>query len=102
MRILDVKNRVPFLSEKGERLRALSHLTVFLPKEILDAPGTRLGEIIQLSNDDADMGVTESAPGVISAIIVAMKPGDEISLGRSTEIAVDDVPEGQAAFESLD
>jgi hypothetical protein len=35
-------------------------------------------------------------------LFVKMVPGDEISLGRSSEVAIDGLPEGQTPFEWLD
>jgi hypothetical protein len=101
MKAISIKNKMPFPLEKGRKLRAMTHLTVIIPVDILSSPDTPLGEVIRLSNDAAEVGVARSPQGTISAVIVAMRAGDEISLGRSAEIAIDDVPEGQAAFEDL-
>lgn len=103
MASLSVPNRSPFPLQKGQRLRANAHLKMYIPAAILEPPGTPLSEIIQLSDQAADVELKEAPqrPGTVSAIIVVMKPGDEISLGRSAEVAVDGVPEGQVAFEAL-
>jgi hypothetical protein len=98
-----IDNLRPFPLAQGKRLRAVTHLTVYIPASILEPPGRPLRELIVLSNEDADIGLRESTKhrGKISEIFVAMNPGDEIELGRSSEIAVDGVTPGQPAFEEL-
>lgn len=100
----DIRNRVPFDLPEGQRLRALAALTVFLPPQITNrfSSDMPMSSLLRLSNDQARIGVAKGPQGEVSAIIVEMQAGDEITLGCSAQIAVDGVPEGQTAFEQLD
>lgn len=104
MEIGKVENRVPFPLLAGQRLRAVSDLNLYVPAAILDPPGVPISELIVLSNENSDIGLKEApgAPGKVSMIVVHMKAGDDVYLGRSTEVAVDGLKPGAAAFEVLD
>jgi hypothetical protein len=84
------KNRTPFPLEKDVQLRAAAHFILFIPAGILEPGGTSLGELIRHSNESAEIGVVEAPdkPRKIASIIVKMTPGDVISLGRSSEVAL--------------
>ena len=103
MAVKEVRNRIPFLMVAGERFRAASEFKLYIPAAILNPPGTAISELIFLSNEQTDIGLLEkpSAPGKAAAIIVNMKAGDEVSLGRSVEVAVDGLQPNAVAFESL-
>ena len=100
MEFKGVRNRIPFLLKAGERLRAASNFRLYVPGTILVPPGTPISELILLSNQNADIGLLEmpEAPGKVSAIIVTMNVGDEISLGRSTEVVIDGLESDAQAF----
>jgi hypothetical protein len=101
MKHLQAANLVPFPVLKGQRLRAVTKLAVFVPANILEPGGIPLKELIKLSDQNAYVGLQESSRrlGKIMSIVVYMKPGDEMCLGRSSEIAVDGVREDGIAFE---
>lgn len=103
MEIGRIENGIPFRLSARQRLRALSNLDLYVPAAILDPPGTPISELIVLSNENADIGLKEapSAPSKVSTIIVSMKVGDEVYLGRSAEVAVDGLEPGEIAFEAL-
>lgn len=103
MKIGEIKNRIPFLLSAGQRLRARTDFDLYIPAAIIDPPGTPISELIVLSNRNAEVGLKEApdVPGKVSAIIVNMKAGDEIHLGRSSEVAVDGLETEAVAFEAL-
>lgn len=99
-----IKNRIPFRLIAGQRLRAVSDLNLYIPAAILDPPGTPISELIILSNENTSIGLKEAAglSGKVSTIIVSMKVGDEVYLGRSAEVAVDGLEPDGVAFEAID
>lgn len=103
MKIDEIKNRIPFRLLAGQRLRARADFDLYVPAAILDPPGIPISDLIVLSNRDADLGLKEAwnAPGKVSAIIVNIKAGDEIHLGRSSEVAIDGLEPESIAFEIL-
>ena len=100
---LTVQDGKPFSLSKGERLRATAYLKVYVPVEILEPPGTPLSELIRLPDQTADVGLLHAKdnPSKVMAIVVFLKPGDEISLGRSTEVVVTGAPADKPAFEPV-
>ena len=103
MTVFVARNRVPFLLRKDRRLRALSSAKLYIPAEILEPPGTPLSDLIELSDDSVTVGLQEGpgSSGKVSAIVIMMDPGLEIVLRRSTEVAVDGAPGGEAVFEEV-
>lgn len=103
MKIGEIENRIPFRLLAGQRLRAVSDFDLYVPAAILNPPGTPISELIVLSNQNAGVGLKEApdAPGKVSAIIVNMKVGDEVHLGRSAEVAIDGLEPEAIAFEVL-
>ena len=100
---LTVPGGKPFSLGEGERLRATADLKVYVPVEILEPPGTPLSELIRLSDQSADVGLLHAKdnPSKVVAIVVFLKAGDEISLGRSTEVVVTGAPADRPAFEPV-
>lgn len=85
----------PFRLNRNFKLRARKLVAIQLPRAILSPEGTPLSEIVRLSNQDATVGLVEAKPGEgVAAIVFELKPGDEISLARSSEAIADDGTEG--------
>lgn len=103
MKIGEIQNRIPFRLLAGQRLRAVSDFDLYVPAAILDPPGTPISELVILSNQNASVGLKKvpGLPSKVSAIIVNMKVGDEVHLGRSAEVAIDGLEPKATAFEVL-
>jgi hypothetical protein len=90
-----VHSREPFRLNRNFKLRARKIVAIHLPRAILSPEGTPLSDIVQLSNQDATVGLLEAKPGGgVASIVFELAPGDEISLTRSAEAVADDGTEG--------
>lgn len=101
MKIDEIKNRIPFPLPAGVRLRAIVNFDLYVPAAIIDPPGTPISDLIVLSNQNANVGLKAAldVPDKVSAIIVKMNIGDEVHLGRSSEVVIDGLVSTTAAFE---
>jgi hypothetical protein len=88
---LEIPTGTPFPLAAGRRLRATAPAKVFIPTAILEPTGTPLSKLVQLSNKSSDVGLVEhpQRPRTVSALMVVMDAGEEICLGRSSEILVE-------------
>lgn len=91
MRVVTVKAREPFLLEKDVCLESTSVVRLYLPPGLL-AAGERLGDVVNLSDDQIKVAFKESShtPKKLSAMIVFLRPKDRIRLNRSAEVIADD------------
>jgi hypothetical protein len=90
-----VRSGEAFRLNRNFKLRARTLVAIHLPPGILSLEGAPLSELVRLSNEDATVGLMETEPGAgVAAIIVELKPGDEISLARSSEAIAYDGTEG--------
>ncbi|MEP1143993.1 MAG: hypothetical protein ABJH52_09750 [Henriciella sp.] len=85
---LKIATGKPYQLSRDVRLRANRTVEVFIPVQIMEPAGTPFSELVRLSNDNARVGSYESPqePGNVTAIVVELLEGDELSLGRSSEV----------------
>jgi hypothetical protein len=95
-----IRNRKSFELQAHVRLEALCDVRLIVPVAILSGEDRPLSELLILSDDRTDIGVMESpqTPGKPIAFMVMLADGQEVELGRSTEIMVDGLADGEIPF----
>ena len=99
-----IRNRQPFELRAHLRLKALRDVSLIIPVGILAGQDKPLSELVMLNDDETEIGVMEAPndPGQPVAFVVFLKNGQEIELGRSTEVMVDGLVDGEAPFKLSD
>ena len=71
-----------------------------IPAGILSEGNKPLSELVILNDDETEIGVMESPQnlGRPAAFIVFLKRGQEIELGRSSEVIVDGMADNEPPF----
>jgi hypothetical protein len=104
MDFTSVRNRRPFELQAHLRLQALCDLRLIVPVGILSGEDKPFSELVILDRDGTEIGVMESpqAPGRAIAFTVFLNSGQEVELGRSTEVMVDGLADGEVPFRLAD
>ena len=93
-KIFRVKKRENFEVLANTRISSSSYFKLYLPSAVMEKRGA-LKDVVELSDDEIEVGLQESSykPGKITAIIIFMRPGDQVRIGVATEVVIDCEPE---------
>ena len=98
--LASIRDRQPFELPAHLRLQALHEVKLVIPVSILSEGNKPLSELVIVEDGQTDVGIMESAsePGKAVALIVFLKSGQEIELGRSSEVMVDGIVGNKVPF----
>ena len=98
--LASIRNQQPFELPAHLRLQALHDVKLMIPAGILSEGTKPLSELVILNDDETQIGVMESPqnPGRPAAFIVFLRQGQEIELGRSSEVIVDGMVDDEVPF----
>ena len=95
-----IRNQHPFELPAHLRLQSLYDLKLFVPVGILAGGDKPISELVILNDDQTDIGIIDSPTdsGRSTAFVIFLKQGQEFELGKSTEVMVDGLVDGEMPF----